>query len=123
MSAVSLPIAERTANSLWWVAEDQGITPEALADKAIRVYLFQEAERKIDREEQHYRAQHAELLLKYAGQFVAMHEGRVVDSDPDELALFLRICERFPMIGVLIKRVTDQPDLVWMVRSPRIEYD
>jgi hypothetical protein len=123
MSVVSLPIAERTANSLGWVAEDQGITPEALADKAIRAYLFQEAERKIDREEQYYCAQHAELLRKYTGQFIAMHEGHVVDSDTDELALFLRICERFPMIGVLIKRVTDQPDRVWMVRSPRIEYD
>lgn len=123
MSVVSLPIAERTANSLWRVAEGQGITAEALADKALRAYLFQEAERKIDREEQHYHAQHAELLRKYVGQFIAMHEGQVIDSDTDELAVFLRVRERFPMIGVLIKRVTDHPDPVWMVRSPRIEYD
>ena len=120
MGVISLPIAERTVNNLWQVAKSQGTTAEALADKAIRTYLLQEAEQKIEREEQHYRAQHAELLLRYASQFIAMHEGQVVDYDTDELALFLRIRQRFPMIGVLIKHVTDKVEEVWMVRSPRL---
>lgn len=123
MGVISLPIAERTVNTLWQVARSQGTTAEALADKAIRAYLLQEAEQKIEREERHYRTQHAEMLRKYAGQYIAMHEGQVVDSDADELTLFLRIRKRFPMIGVLIKQVTEKVEEVWMVRSPRVEYD
>jgi hypothetical protein len=123
MGVTSLAIAERTMNSLWQVAMSQGTTAEALADKAIRAYLLQEAEQKIEREERYYRAQHAELLRRYANQFIAMHDGQVVDADTDELSLLLRVRRRFPMIGVLIKQVTERAEEVWMVRSPRIEYD
>ena len=94
-----------------------------LADKAIRRYLRQEAEKKIRREEQHFRAQHAQLLDQYAGQFIAMHEGRVIDSDTDELTLYLRIREQLPMVGVLIKQVTPTPEEVWVMRSPHLECD
>lgn len=116
-------MAEETAASLWQVADNLGITIEALVDKAIRCYLRQEAEKKIRREEQHFRAQHAQLLDQYAGQFIAMHEGRVIDSDADELALYLRIRQRFPMVGILVKRVTPALEEVWVMRSPHLEYE
>jgi hypothetical protein len=50
-----------------------------------------------------------------------MHEGRVIDSDSDELALYLRVRQRFPMVGVLIKQVATETDEVWMIRSPHLE--
>jgi len=57
-----LSIAEETAVGLEQVANNLGTAIEALANKAIRRYLRQEAEEKIRREEQYFRAQHAQLL-------------------------------------------------------------
>lgn len=123
MKTATLSITEGTAVGLGQVADSLGTTVDALADKAIRRYLRQEAEKKIRREEQHFRAQHAQLLDQYAGQFIAMHEGRVIDSDTDELTLYLRIREQLPMVGVLIKQVTPTPEEVWVMRSPHLECD
>lgn len=123
MRATAMSIAEETATGLRQVADNLGTNIDALADTAIRRYLRQEAEKKIHREEQHFRAQHARLLDQYAGQFIAMHEGRVIDSDANELALYLRVRQRFPMVGVLIKRVTPTLEEVWVMRSPHLEYD
>ena len=58
----TLSIAEETAVGLGQVADNLGTTIEALANKAIRHYLRQEAEKKIRCEEQYFRAQHAQLL-------------------------------------------------------------
>lgn len=116
MSTIALPLTEETVMSLWQMAESQGTTAEALAEQAIRRYLCQQAEAKIAREEEHYRAQHTELLERYSGRYIAMHEGRVIDTDSDELALYLRIRQRFPLIGILIKKVTEEPGEIWMMR-------
>ena len=123
MEVTTLSIAEETATGMRQVADNLGTTVEALADKAIRRYLRQEAEKKIRREEQHFRVQHAQLLDQHADQFIAMHEGQVIDSDANELALYLRIRQKFPMVGVLIRQVTPDIKDTWVVRSPRIEYD
>lgn len=123
MEMATLSIAEETVTGLWQAADSLGITIEVLADKAIRRYLRQEAERKIRGEEQHLRAQHARLLDEYAGQFIAMHEGQVIDSDTDELALYLRIYQTHPMVGVLIKQVISALEEVWVMRSPHLKYD
>jgi hypothetical protein len=45
----------------------------------------------------------------------------VIDSDSDELALYLRVRQRFPMVGVLIKQVATATDDVWIIRSPHLE--
>ena len=123
MEMATLSIAEETVTGLWQAADSLGITIEVLTDRAIRRYLRQEAERKIRGEEQHFRAQHARLLDEYAGQFIAMHEGQVIDSDTDELALYLRIYQTHPMVGVLIKQVTPALEEVWVMRSPHLKYD
>lgn len=123
MKTTALLISEETAFGLNQVAGDMGTTVEALAGKAIRRFLREEAERKINCEEQHFHAQRTRLLEQYAGHYIAMHEGQVIDSDADELALYLRIRERFPMVGILIKQVTSDPEPVWAMRSPGLEYD
>jgi hypothetical protein len=63
------------------------------------------------------------LLDQYAGQFIAMHEGQVIDSDADELVLYLRVRKRFPLVGILIKQVAPVLEEIWVMRSPRLEYD
>jgi post-segregation antitoxin (ccd killing protein) len=122
MSATTLIIEEETAQGLQQVADELGINAADLAERAIRRYLRQEAERKIEEEEDHYRAQLAELLAVYEDHYIAMHNGQVVDSDPDEMALYLRIRHTYPLMGILIKQVTSDPDIIWHMRSPRLEY-
>lgn len=74
---------------------------------------------KMDLEEAAYESIHSELFEKYAGQYVAIHNGQLVDTDPDEMALYFRINERYPNDIVLLKkvRVLPEPDLHY--RSPR----
>ena len=123
MVATTFTIAENTAFGLQQAANGLGISVEELAKRAIHRYLRESAEKKIDVEETYYKAQHQQLLQSYANQVIAMHEGRVVDSDNDEVALYLRIRQRYPMLGVLLKRVTPQAEVVWTIRSPRLEHD
>ncbi|MBL7062695.1 MAG: hypothetical protein ISS49_00620 [Anaerolineae bacterium] len=123
METATLSIAKKTVTGIRQVADDLKTTIEELVDTAIRRYLRQEAEKKIRREERHFCTQHAQLLDQYAGQFIAMHKGRVVDSDADELVLYLRIRQRFQKVGVLIKQVTPDLEEIWVMRSPRLEYE
>lgn len=98
-----------------------GVSAEELAEKAIRRYLRQEAERKIDREEIVYWSQHKELLERFGGRYIAMHKGEVIDSDEDEIALYVRAQRKHPTVGILIKKVGSGED-VWTLRSPRVDY-
>lgn len=74
----------------------------------------------MSREEAAYRAMHSELFEKYAGQYVAVHKGRLVDVDSNELALAARINLRFPREIVLLKQVQKSPQRVINYRSVRI---
>jgi predicted transcriptional regulator len=123
MKMTTLAISEDTSLNLDQVADHMGMTPDALASKAIRRFLREEAEQKVRLEEQSFRAQHATLLEQYAGRFVAMHDGQVIDSDDDELALYLRVRERFPAVGILIKQVVADLETAWVMRSPRLGHD
>jgi DNA-damage-inducible protein J len=72
------------------------------------------------REQQAYEAMHEELWAKYPNQFVAITNGKVVDRDEDENALFQRREEHFPDQVVLIKQITKTPKTTLYTRSPRI---
>lgn len=122
MGTATIAIPEETVLSLKQIATDTGKSAEALADQAIQQFVRDVAERKIQQEEIHYRTQHAQLLLQYAGMYIAMHRGEVVDVDTDELALFLRVRKTYPSMGILIKQVQQDPEEVWTMRSPRLEY-
>jgi len=74
----------------------------------------------MSREEAAYRAMHDELFRKYAGQFVAFHNGGLVDVDRDELALAARVNARFPNKIVLLKQVQQVPLREVKYRSARL---
>lgn len=117
-----LAIPEETATGLQQAAVELGVSVEELAEKAFRRYLRQEAERKIEKEEASYRSQYPELLIRFEGQYIAMHKGEVIDSDSDEIALYVRVQRKHPTVGILIKKV-GATDVVWTIRSPRMEYE
>jgi len=120
MSA-GLAVSAGTMSRLRTIAREEGTTPQDLAEKAIRRFLRQEARRRIQREEDAYRAMHAELRSVYPDQYVAVLGGQVIDHDPDQLALFRRVEERYPDALVLIRQVAPETEEVYAFRSPRVD--
>ncbi len=74
----------------------------------------------MSREESAYRSMHRELLEKYAGWYVAIHGGKLVDVDKDELTLAARINACFPNTIILLKQVQESPMREINYRSVRI---
>lgn len=79
-----------------------------------------EPDEAVDREIAAYYALHPTLWEKYPGYHVAIHGGRLVDYDRDDVALSLRIEQQFPDAFVLIRQVEAEPERVLYFRSPRI---
>jgi len=50
-----------------------------------------------------------QLLATHRGQYVAIHEEQVVDSDANDVALILRVHARVGYVPVFVDRVTEQP--------------
>jgi hypothetical protein len=50
-----------------------------------------------------------QLLPTYRGKYVAVHEEQVVDSDPDDIALILRVHARYGYVPIHVGLVTDAP--------------
>ena len=103
------------------VASEQAVMPEELLETAVRTYLRQLEREKIKAEAEAFRSMHAELAEKYVGQYVAIHDGNVVDYDEDFQALHSRIRQRFGRQPVLLRRVEAEPKRVLVFRSPRLE--
>ena len=115
-----LAVSAGTMTRLKTIAAEEGATPQDLAEKAIRRFLRFETRRKIQREDNAFCAMHAELWGRYPDQYVAVYRGKVVDHDPDQLALFRRVEERYPDVPVLIRQVTPEHEEVYTFRSPQV---
>ena len=86
-----------------------------------QVFLDRLAEQKIIAESEAFRAMHAELLQQYRGEYVAVHNKKVVDHDEDICALNRRIRARYGRQAVLLQQVTEQPEVDLVIRSPKLE--
>jgi hypothetical protein len=53
-----------------------------------------------------------QLLGTHRGQYVAIHDGQMVDSDADDLALIQRVHARVGYVPIHVGLVTDQPRVV-----------
>ena len=93
--------------------ESQVSTGEMLT-QALRRYLWELDRRKITEESKVYRRRHAELKERYLGQYIAMHEGQVVDHDPDFQTLRQRVRQQFGRTAVMIALVEEaaEPELI-----------
>ncbi|HRJ42044.1 MAG: hypothetical protein KJZ86_01110 [Caldilineaceae bacterium] len=92
---------------------------QQIADEAIRAHLAYLRAQQLEEEAQAYLRLHPALVKPYKNQFVALHKGRVVDSDADFEELFLRVQSRLGDLPVLIQQVLDSPVEEWRFRSPR----
>jgi hypothetical protein len=103
------------------VAEVVDMDVPILLDQAVRDYLDRLAEQKIIAESESFRARHTELLQRYRGEYVAIHNRDVVDHDTDLCTLNRRIRARYGRIAVLLQQVTEHPEVELIVRSPKLE--
>ena len=71
--------------------------------------------RKISEESRTYQQRHAELKAQYLGQYIAMHNGEVVDHDMDVTVLRQRVHQRLGRKPVMITMVEEDAErpLVW----------
>jgi hypothetical protein len=83
-----------------------------LLHKAVRHYLWELDRRKISEESKIYRHRHAELKEQYLDQYIAMHEGQIVDHDANFSVLRQRIRQKFGPAPIMITLVEDTPERV-----------
>jgi hypothetical protein len=73
------------------------------------------------REQEAWFARPAAERRRYAGRYAAVRDGQVVDEDPDQRTLYLRVRAKYGRTPVLIVRGDwDQPP-VYTIHSPRRE--
>jgi hypothetical protein len=76
---------------------------------------------KLDAETAAFEQKHPWLKKHYLKQFIAMHNGEVVDSDADFEPLCLRVQAKFGDVVVLIRQVHDSLKEEWRIRGVRWE--
>ena len=60
------------------------------------------------------------LVSEYRDQYVAIHEGQVVDSGASQVELALRVYRRFGYVPIYVGLVSDEPLRMLRVPTPRI---
>jgi hypothetical protein len=61
------------------------------------------------------------LLRTQRDRYVAIHEGKAVDSGEDEIALGLRVYAKFGYVPIYVGRVSEKPDPAARIPSPRLK--
>ena len=118
MTPIAVP--DELIRSVEKLAHEQGTNAEALVNDWIRRQLGLAREKRIREEAARYRTQHSALLPVYAGQYIAMRNGEVLDHDADIGTLYQRIRAKYGDEPVLITPVTPEPMPVLNMRSPRL---
>jgi hypothetical protein len=67
---------------------------------------------KWEREYEAFRQLLPQLLATHRGQYVAIHDGQVVDSGDDKLALALRVLNRVGNVAIHVGLVSEEPEPV-----------
>ncbi|HRW03847.1 MAG TPA: DUF5678 domain-containing protein [Caldilineaceae bacterium] len=129
-----IPLPDALLARLRQVAQQDELSLPLLFEQMLDLYLHNRVQGKerddfdvvekdrfdpIDREVAAYEALHASLLKRYANQYVAIYQGKLIDHDSNKLALFQRIEEKYPNEFVLMRPVQEQPEREFYFRSPR----
>lgn len=103
--------------------QSQRAVDEVVADvvaRSVRAFPVAPGRETMLREIEAFRAMHATLRRDHLSEYVAIYEGRLVDHDPNPVALLGRIRRDYPGRIVLRRKVEDSPDVTLRVRSPRL---
>ena len=86
-----------------WVMMQEQLTPTQAAEKLKQRRAYRA------KQLQTYRIMHTDLKRRFLGQYVAIHDGELVDYDPDRLALLRRVRRKYGR-QVLITLVKDDAE-------------
>lgn len=102
------------------LAAERGESVNTIVEHLIADYLREQRHRYLMDEMERFRSRHAELWPQYEGQFIAMRDGDVLDSDADGGKLYARLREQYGDLPVLIVQVTDEPEQLFTRLSHRV---
>lgn len=108
MSTIELPY--KLLNPLEELATRHGSSVESLLEDVISDYLRKQRHEQLLQEMDRFRAQHSLLKDQYAGQFIGMVDGRVLDHDADGGTLYKRLHQQYGELPILIVQMTDTPE-------------
>jgi hypothetical protein len=80
-------------------------------------------ENKWQRERRAFLKLYPQLLQTHRGKYVAIHEGRLVDSGEELVPLALRVYQRHGYVPIYMDLVTDEPQPPVRIPSPRLQWD
>ena len=85
--------------------------------RSVRAFPVATGREAMLREIEAFRSMHATLRRDHLGEYVAIHGGRLVDHDPDPVALLRRVRREYPGQTVLRRKVEDAAEVVLCCRS------
>jgi len=121
MNTSSIALQPDLAERVHRITKSKGTTVKDFVNQAVRERLEQLEDQKLKAEVQAFERMHPQLVKQYLGQFVAVHEGQIVDADVDFEALFLRLEKRLGDVPVLIRPVSVEPTPELRAPGPRLE--
>lgn len=103
MASIELP--SKLINPLQQLATEQGSSVEEVVEDALTDYLREQRHKQLLQEMERFKVHHGELKSQYLGQFVGMHNGRILDHDPDGGTLYKRLRQQHGDLPILIVEV------------------
>jgi hypothetical protein len=117
----TITIESEQYRQLETIAQEQKTEPDSVVREALRRYFWEQSRLKISQESAFYRQHHSELKQRYLGQYIAMHQGQVVDHDADFQVLYQRVRGRIGKTPVMLTQVKEEPETTWVRRGFRSE--
>ncbi|MCS6910525.1 MAG: DUF5678 domain-containing protein [Anaerolineales bacterium] len=114
-----IPLQASLLDEIKAIADEEGVAANDLITEAVRRHVALYRQKRIAAESAAWYGLPAEERRRYAGRYVAVLNGRVIDHDSDRLALYARIRGAYPRKPVAILEGGDHPMPVYRFRSPR----
>ncbi len=118
---LTIHLEEELADQVIHLAGTEARSAEEVVQEAVRRYLTEIQRAKIRAETEAFEQQLAALRLRYGDEYVAIHQGEVIDHDADLRTLRLRVFQHLGHVPVLLKRVSNSTERDLVFRNPRLE--
>lgn len=115
-----LHLDDHLMEQLEQLAAGQAIDVNKFLSAAVRSYLRQVEQATMQTNITAFQAQHPELLKTHPNEYIAFHQGELVDHDKDFLTLHRRIRLQFGRQPVLLRHVNAETERTLTFRSPRL---
>jgi hypothetical protein len=99
---VALQISQKLAGTIEQEAQERGLSVGAYLQIAVKRERALFARMKIEQEQEWWMNLSLKQRAKYDGEFIAVHNKKVVDHDKDQKALYKRVRGKLGNIPVLL---------------------